>query len=154
MLASAFSACEPGLPAKTQVERWPFLSEKKRNLIQTRRERLKSALYFRLKKREVFKICSGRFFEKLTKKFRRTQKGVIRTRKTLQNFQYSVLRQIPALFLNLLLLLSETQFTPDITSKIRIVLKTSRDRPKSAPYLRLKNSKSSSKYQSTLFYGT
>ena len=35
--------------------------EKKR----TRRERLKSALYLRLKKRKVFYICSGRIHEKL-----------------------------------------------------------------------------------------
>ena len=31
----------------------------------TRRERLKSALYLRLKKRKVFKISVGRFHEKL-----------------------------------------------------------------------------------------
>ena len=33
-------------------------------------------------------------------------------------------------------------------------MKTSRERPKSAPYLRLKNSKRTSKCQSILFYGT
>ena len=40
---------------------------------QTRRKRLKSALYLRLKKREVFQICPGRIHEKLWKQFRDTQ---------------------------------------------------------------------------------
>ena len=40
----------------------------------TGRERLKSALYPRLKKRKVFKTCPGRIFEKLRKQFRVTQK--------------------------------------------------------------------------------
>ena len=40
----------------------------------TRRERLKSAIYLRLKKRKVFKICAGRVYEKLGKPFRDTQK--------------------------------------------------------------------------------
>ena len=43
-------------------------------------------------------------------------------RKT-QKFGYSVLRQIRALFWNLRLLLSKTQYILDITSKVRIVLK-------------------------------
>ena len=38
--------------------------------IEARRERLNSALYLRLKKRELFKICSGRLWK--TKKFRIT----------------------------------------------------------------------------------
>ena len=38
-----------------------------------RRERLKSSLYQRLKKRKVSKICPGRIYEKLRKQFRDTQ---------------------------------------------------------------------------------
>ena len=38
--------------------------------LQTRRERRKSALYLRLRKRKVYKIFSGHtFYEKLKKKF-------------------------------------------------------------------------------------
>ena len=39
-----------------------------------RRELLKSALYLRLIKSAVFKICPGRFYEKLRKQFRDTQR--------------------------------------------------------------------------------
>ena len=38
------------------------------------RERPKSPLYLRLKKRKVFKICPGRIYEKLRKQFRDTQR--------------------------------------------------------------------------------
>ena len=40
----------------------------------TRRECLKSALYLRLKKRKLFGICPGRFYEKLRKQFRDAQR--------------------------------------------------------------------------------
>ena len=40
----------------------------------TKRERLKSALYLRLKKRKDFETCPGPIFEKLRKQFGDTQK--------------------------------------------------------------------------------
>ena len=43
------------------------------DLFQTRRERLNSALYLRLKKRKVFKICVGRFLSQ--KRFKRLSKN-------------------------------------------------------------------------------
>ena len=44
------------------------------HLIQTRRERPKSALYLRLKKRKFFKTFPALIYEKLTKQFRDTQR--------------------------------------------------------------------------------
>ena len=44
---------------------------------ETRRERLKSAAYQKLKKRKGFKICPERFYEKLTKQVRDTKFRVI-----------------------------------------------------------------------------
>ena len=51
-----------------------------------RRERLKSALYLRLKKRKVLKICPGRIYEKLRKQFRDTQRVPFMLDKTLFHF--------------------------------------------------------------------
>ena len=42
--------------------------------VSTRRERLKLALYLRLKKRKVYKICPGRFYGKLRKQFHNIQR--------------------------------------------------------------------------------
>ena len=41
---------------------------------QTRREGLKSALYLRLKKRKVLKICPACLYEKRRKQFQKTQR--------------------------------------------------------------------------------
>ena len=42
--------------------------------LETRRERLKSAPYLRLKKRKVFETCPERIYEELRKQFRDTQR--------------------------------------------------------------------------------
>ena len=53
-------------------------------LILTRRERLKSALYLRLRKRKVFKLRQGHFLWKSYKNVSKHPKGVFCARKTLQ----------------------------------------------------------------------
>ena len=58
------------------------------------------------------------FYEKLTKKFH--PKEAVRAGKTLQKFGYSGWDKCELLFSNLRLLLSETEYTSEITSKIRI----------------------------------
>ena len=71
-----------------------------------RRERLKLALYLRLKKRKNVKIRSGRFNGKLTKKVSTHQK-------------VSCWDERVRLFWNLRLFFLKTQYSSDITSKIR-----------------------------------
>ena len=58
------------------------------------------------------------FYDKLTKKFH--PKEAFRAGKTLQKFGYSGWDKCEHLFSNLRLLLSETEYTSEITSKIRI----------------------------------
>ena len=58
---------------RKQKQFHPFFPPDSPSFLFTRRERLKSALDLRLKKRKVFKICSGRIYEKLRKQFRGTQ---------------------------------------------------------------------------------
>ena len=106
----------------------------------TRRKHLKSALYISLKN-AVFKICPGHFHEKLRKKFRNTvtlpfvfgkrfRSSDMACSVKPNDFGYNVKSSDIACweiwersFPNLRLLLSKTQCSLDITSKIRIVLK-------------------------------
>ena len=87
---------------------------------ETRRERLKSALYLRLKKRKRFKNMLRTVFMENWQKVSKHTKGAFSAQKTLQKFGYSVLRQIRALFSILRLLVSKTQYSSDIMSKILI----------------------------------
>ena len=50
--------------------------------MKTRRERLKSTLYPRLKRRKIFKICLGPTYEKLRKQFRDTRRVPFMLNKT------------------------------------------------------------------------
>ena len=65
--------------------------------MQTRRERLKSALYLRLKKRS-FKNMPRPFQMKTRKKASKQPKNASHARKTLQAFGYSVLSHVGAFF--------------------------------------------------------
>ena len=62
----------------------------------TRWERLKSALYLRLRKRKDVRIFSGRFLKEKVSVSK--QSKCLRARKKLQKFGYSVLKQMRALF--------------------------------------------------------
>ena len=63
----------------------------------TRRKRLKSALYLKVKKCKNFAICSEGFLnEKIS--VSKHRKGAFRARKTLQKFGYNVLNQMRAVF--------------------------------------------------------
>ena len=71
----------------------------------------------KIQKAQCFQRCSGRFV-KNSQKVSKHPKGAFRARKMLEMFEYSVLGNTRALFSNLGLLLSQTQFALDITSKI------------------------------------
>ena len=80
----------------------------------TRRERLKWALYLRLKKRKVFKTCPGRIYGKLRKQFPGTQ----RYRTTTVDFRSLFLY----LFICLFFISFDTVISPNCLYELPLVL--------------------------------